>query len=107
MWLKVTLILLLAGCSSAAPGRLRRSIKDNPYDNAKNLLQMKDASAAIVKQFESAGGELENLAERLEQEVDNVAQLSAYINGTQTEKMSEALAEALNIKDVSEQSQNY
>ena len=61
---------------------------------------MKDASDAIKRSFKSAGKDLEDLARDLEQEVDEIAQLSAYINLTETEKMSEALAEAMNIKSV-------
>ena len=61
---------------------------------------MKGASDAIKRSFKSAGKDLEDLAKDLEQEVDEIAQLSAYVNLTETEKMSEALAEAMNIKSV-------
>ena len=62
---------------------------------------MKGASDAIKRSFKQAGSDLEDLAKDLENEVDEIAQLSAYINLTETERMSEALAEAMNIQSVS------
>ena len=61
---------------------------------------MKGASEAIKKAFKSAGNEMEELADKLEGEVDGLARLSSYINITETEKISDALAEALNIQSV-------
>lgn len=61
---------------------------------------MKGASEAIKKAFDSAGNEMEELAERLEEEVETLARLSSYINTTQTEQISDALAEALNIQNL-------
>ena len=74
--------------------------EEKVYTSGKNLLKMEGASKAIIRSFRAAGSELEDLAEKLEKEVDEIAQLSAYINTTQTEKMSEALAEAMNIQSV-------
>ena len=62
---------------------------------------MKGASEAIKKAFDSAGNEMEELADKLEEEVDSLARLSSYINDTETERISDALAEALNIQNVS------
>jgi len=61
---------------------------------------MKGASEAIRKAFDSAGNEMEELADKLEEEVDSLARLSSYINTTETEKISDALAEALNIQNL-------
>merc|ERR1711988_1205524 len=61
---------------------------------------MKGAGEAIRKSFESAGSDLEALADELDKEVTSIADLAAYINGTETEKMSEALAEAKNIQSL-------
>ena len=61
---------------------------------------MKGASEAIKKAFKSAGNEMEELADKLEEEVDGVLRIFHYINITLTEKISEALAEALNIQSV-------
>ena len=55
----------------------------------------------IKRSFQGAGSELEQMAENLENEVDEISQLTAYINLTETKKMSEALAEAMNIQTVS------
>merc|ERR1712115_101368 len=104
MWtITISLILLVASSSNGGvvDHRRRRSIKDKPYNGAKDLLSMKDASAAIRRSFNEAGKELEDLAKKLEEEVDTVARLSAYINGTQTRQISDTLAEALNIQSVS------
>jgi len=61
---------------------------------------MKGASEAIKKAFDSAGNEMEELADKLEEEVDSLARLSSYINDTETERISDALAEALNIQNL-------
>jgi len=81
---------------------VRRSINDKPkpYTSAKNLLSMGAAGEAIKKSFEGAGSELEEMARELENEVNSISDLAAYINGTETEKMSEALAEAKNIQSL-------
>ena len=96
----ITLLLLLAASFSNG-GVVKRSIQDKPFKSGKELLQMKDASDAIKTSFKQASGELDNLAERIEEEVDDLARLSSYINQTDTEKVTEALAEALNIQNVS------
>ena len=101
MWSNTIIItLLLLALTSSYGGVVRRSIQKKPFQSGKELLSMKDASDAIKRSFKSAGKDLEDLARDLEQEVDEIAQLSAYINLTETEKMSEALAEAMNIKSV-------
>ena len=96
----ITLLLLLAASFSNG-GVVKRSIQDKPFNSGKELLKMKGASDAIKKSFKQASGELDNLAEKIEDEVDDLARLSSYINQTDTEKVTEALAEALNIQNVS------
>jgi len=61
---------------------------------------MGGAGEAIKRSFEGAGAELEKMAKDLETEVDEISQLAAYINLTETERMSEALAEAMNIQSL-------
>jgi len=61
---------------------------------------MKGASDAIKRSFQNAGNEMEELAHRLEEEVDSLARLSSYINITETEKIADTLAEALNIQNL-------
>ena len=94
-------IAILCSLSFSSGGVVRRSVESKPYENAKELLSMKGAGEAIKKSFESAGSDLEALADELDKEVTSIADLAAYINGTETEKMSEALAEAKNIQSVS------
>merc|ERR1712213_170430 len=91
---------LLLSASISSGGVVRRSIQSKPYKNAKELLSMKGAGEAIKTSFESAGSNLEALADELDKEVTSIADLAAYINGTETEKMSEALAEAKNIQSL-------
>ena len=93
------ILLLAASCSNG--GVVKRSIPDKPYKDGKELLKMKGASDAIKKSFAQASGQLDNLAEKIEDEVDDLARLSSYINQTDTVKITEALAEALNIQNVS------
>merc|ERR1719219_258707 len=101
MWSNTIIItLLLLTLTSSYGGVVRRSIQNKPFQTAKDLLKMKGASDAIKRTFKSAGSDLEDLARDLEQEVDEINQLSAYINLTETEKISEALAEAMNIKNL-------
>ena len=99
----ITIAFLLT-VSSSYGGLVRGSINDKPkpYTSAKNLLSMGAAGEAIKKSFEGAGSELEEMARELENEVNSISDLAAYINGTETEKMSEALAEAKNIQSVSQ-----
>merc|ERR1712012_449283 len=93
-------IAILCSLSFSSGGVVRRSVESKPYENAKELLSMKGAGEAIKNSFESAGSDLEDLAEKLNKEVTSIADLAAYINGTETEKMSEALAEAKNIQSL-------
>merc|ERR1711963_939189 len=93
-------ITILFSLSLSSGGVVRRSVESKPYKNAKELLSMKGAGEAIKKSFESAGSDLEALADELDKEVTSIADLAAYINGTETEKMSEALAEAKNIQSL-------
>ena len=58
---------------------------------------MRGASYAIRRSFRIAEYEMEELAELLEEEMDGFARLSSYVNITETEKISDALAEALKI----------
>ena len=99
-------ITILFSLSLSSGGVVRRSVESKPYKNAKELLSMKGAGEAIRKSFESAGSDLEALADELDKEVTSIADLAAYINGTETEKMSEALAEAKNIQSVREPIKN-
>ena len=94
-------IAILCSLSFSSGRVVRRSVESKPYENTKELLSMKGAGEAIKKSFESAGSDLEDLADKLDKEVTSIADLAAYINGTETEKMSEALAEAKNIQSVS------
>merc|ERR1719351_736698 len=91
---------LLLSASISSGGVVRRSIQSKPYKNAKDLLSMKGAGDAIKRSFQSAGSDLEALADELDREVSSIADLAAYIKGTETEKMSEALAEAKNIQSL-------
>merc|ERR1711963_355933 len=91
---------LLLSASISSGGVVRRSIQSKPYKNAKDLLSMKGAGDAIKRSFQSAGSDLEALADELDREASSIADLAAYINGTETEKMSEALAEAKNIQSL-------
>jgi len=95
----ITLLLLLAASFSNG-GVVKRSIQDKPFKSGKELLQMKDASDAIKTSFKQASGELEGLAGKIENEVNELASLSSYINETETEKITDALAEALNIQNI-------
>ena len=103
MW-GLTITIAFLTVTSSHGGLVRRSINDKPkpYTSAKNLLSMGAAGEAIKKSFEGAGSELEEMARELENEVNSISDLAAYINGTETEKMSEALAEAKNIQSVSQ-----
>jgi len=92
----ITLSLLVA---TSYGGVVRRSIPSS-IKSGKDLLSMKGASDAIKRSFKSAGKELEDLAKTLEEEVGNLARLSAYINETQAEKITEALTEAKNINSL-------
>merc|ERR1719450_378180 len=93
-------IAILFSLSFSSGGVVRRSVESKPYENAKEFLSMKGAGEAIKNSFESAGSDLEDLADKLDKEVTSIADLAAYINGTETEKMSEALAEAKNIQSL-------
>merc|ERR1711953_703345 len=93
-------IAILCSLSFSSGRVVRRSVESKPYENTKELLSMKGAGEAIKKSFESAGSNLEALADELDKEVTSIADLAAYINGTETEKMSEALAEAKNIQSL-------
>ena len=97
MW-SFTIGLLLLSASSTYGGMVG---ENKPYESGKDLLSLKGASEAIKRSFKEAGSELEDLAEDLKQEVDEIAKLSAYLNHTETEEMSEALAEAKDIQTVS------
>ena len=102
MWsLTITLAFLLSASSSHG-GLVRRSIRRNPFNSAKDLLSMKGASEAIKRSFKSAGSELEVLSRDLEQEVYEIEQLTAHIKHTEIEDMLKALAEAMDIQSVSE-----
>merc|ERR1712213_253761 len=91
---------LLLSASISSGGVVRRSIQSKPYKNAKDLLSMKGAGDAIKRSFQSAGSDLEALADELDREVSSIADLAAYIKGSETEKMAEALAEAKNIQSL-------
>ena len=101
MWsFTITLTLLLTAASSYGGVVRRSTTKYKLYKGGIDLLSMTGASEAIKRSFQKVGSELEVLASDLEREVDDIAQLSAYINGTETEKMAEALADAINIGSV-------
>merc|ERR550525_598155 len=92
----ITLSLLVA---TSYGGVVRRSIPSS-IKNGKDLLSMKGASDAIKRSFKSAGKELEELSDKLEKEVKRLVKLSAYINETQAQKITDALAEAKNINSL-------
>lgn len=94
----ITLTLLAA---TTHGGVARRSIASSVVKSGKDLLSMKGASDAIKRSFKSAGKELEELSDKLEEEVKRLVKLSAYINETQAQKITDALAEAKNINSVS------
>merc|ERR1719219_60571 len=100
MWSFTITIAFLLTVTSTHGGLVRRSVKPKPYTSGKNLLTMGGAGEAIKRSFEGAGAELEKMAKDLETEVDEISQLAAYINLTETERMSEALAEAMNIQSL-------
>ena len=102
MW-GLTITIAFLTVTSSHGGLVRRSINDKPrpYTSGRNLLTMGGAAEVIKRSFQGAGSELEQMAENLENEVDEISQLAAYINLTETKKMSEALAEAMNIQTVS------
>merc|ERR550517_2349048 len=93
----ITLTLLAA---TTHGGVARRSIASNVVKSGKDLLSMKGASDAIKRSFKSAGKELEELSDKLEKEVKRLVKLSAYINETQAQKITDALAEAKNINSL-------
>jgi len=95
----ITVGFLLTATSTYG-GVVRRSVSKKPYNNAKELLQMKGASDAIRKGFQSAGSELHTLAKKLEDEVKDLSDLTAYLDLKETERMKDALAEAMNIKSL-------
>lgn len=95
----ITITLTLLAATSHG-GVVRRSIDRNIVKNGKELLSMKGASDAIKRSFKSAGKELEDLSEELEKEVKRLVKLSAYINETQAQKITDALAEAKNINSL-------
>ena len=98
MWsLTITLSFLLTSCYG---GMVRRSINDKPFKSAKDLLSMKGASQAITSSFKKAGTNLEALAKNLEEEVNEIARLTAKIKHPEIKDMSEALTEAINIQNV-------
>merc|ERR550525_2271957 len=92
----ITLSLLVA---TSYGGVVRRSIPSS-IKSGKDLLSMKGASDAIKRSFKSAGKELEELSDKLEKEVKRLVKLSAYINETQAQKITDALAEAKNINSL-------
>ena len=98
----ITLSLLAVTTYGAV---VRRSIGSSAFGinggNAKDLLSMKGASDAIKRSFKSSGEELEDMAKKLEEEVANLARLSAHINETQAQRITDALAEAKDTNSVS------
>merc|ERR1712066_757394 len=86
-------IAFLLSVTSSEGGLVRRSINDKPkpYTNGKDLLTMGEAGEAIKRSFQAAGAELEQMAEDLENEVESISKLTAYIDLTETEKISKAL----------------
>merc|ERR1712165_30603 len=95
----ITIAFLLTATSTYG-GVVRRSVSKKPYNNAKELLQMKGASQKIKEGFETAGAELQTLATKLENEVESLSQLTAYLDLKETKRMKDALAEAMNIKSL-------
>merc|ERR1719379_1561205 len=85
----ITVGFLLTATSTYG-GVVRRSVSKKPYNNAKELLQMKGASDAIRKGFQSAGSELHTLAKKLEDEVKDLSDLTAYLDLKETERMKDA-----------------
>jgi len=61
---------------------------------------MKGAREAIEKGFQDAGSEIEDLAKKLELEVESIADLAAYTDFEELEGLSAALTEAKNFKDL-------
>ena len=102
MWSFTITIAFLLTVASSHGGVVRRSINDKPkpYTSGKNLFTLGDAGEAIQRSFQGAGAELEKMAKDLENEVEEISQLAAYIDHKETEKMSDALAEAMNIQNV-------
>merc|ERR1712062_362826 len=96
----ITTIAFLLTATSIYGGVVRRSVSNKPYNNAKELLQMKGASQKIKEGFENAGAELQTLATKLENEVESLSQLTAYLDLKETKRMKDALAEAMNIKSL-------
>merc|ERR1712062_745745 len=96
----ITTIAFLLTATSIYGGVVRRSVSNKPYNNAKELLQMKGASQKIREGFENAGAELQTLATKLENEVESLSQLTAYLDLKETKRMKDALAEAMNIKSL-------
>ena len=98
----ITLSLLAATTYGAV---VRRSIGSSAWKQTggtgKDLLSMKGASDAIKRSFKSSGEELEDMAKKLEEEVANLARLSAHINETQAQRITDALAEAKDTNSVS------
>merc|ERR1712004_698695 len=80
-------IAILCSLSFSSGRVVRRSVESKPYENTKELLSMKGAGEAIKKSFESAGSDLEDLADKLDKEVTSIADLAAYINGTEAKKI--------------------
>merc|ERR1712241_113359 len=95
----ITIAFLLTATSTYG-GVVRRSVSNKPYNNAKELLQMKGVSQRIKEGFENAGAELQTLATKLENEVESLSQLTAYLDLKDTKRMKDALAEAMNIKSL-------
>jgi len=95
----ITIAFLLTATSTYG-GVVRRSVSNKPYNNAKELLQMKGVSQRIKEGFENAGAELQTLATKLENEVESLSQLTAYLDLKETKRMKDALAEAMNIKSL-------
>merc|ERR1719245_1915379 len=95
----ITIAFLLTATSSYG-GVVRRSVSKKPYNNAKELLQMKGVRQKIKEGFETAGAELQTLATKLENEVESLSQLTAYLDLKETKRMKDALAEAMNIKSL-------
>merc|ERR1712241_803720 len=95
----ITIAFLLTATSTYG-GVVRRSVSNKPYNNAKELLQMKGASQKIKEGFETAGAELQTLATKLENEVESLSQLTAYLDLKETKRMKDALAEAMDIKSL-------
>merc|ERR1711994_1032225 len=61
---------------------------------------MKGASQAITRSFKKAGTDLEDLAKNLEEEVNEIARLTAKIKHPEIKDMSEALTEAIDIQNL-------